>query len=83
MALARQSALRAEYDQEYLEELTTFYRTWRKTSSQTGSMLMPPSPQRKPVPRLGEVMIDMGLLTSEQVAEILQERQKTYNALFE
>lgn len=82
MALARQSALRAEYDQDYLEELTSYYRTWRKAAGVLGRM-MPAAPQRKPVPKLGEVMIDMGLLTSDQVDAILQERQQSYNALFD
>lgn len=83
MALARQSALRAENDQEYLEELTNYRHNWRKGASRIGKMITIGQPERKPVPKLGEVMVEMGLLSEDQVEAILEERRKTYNSLFE
>jgi hypothetical protein len=78
MALARQAELRAHYDRRYLEELATYH----KSRGLLGRVVNNGPPARKPVPRLGEVVVDMGLLTQDQVEAVLQERQKTFNALF-
>jgi hypothetical protein len=74
-ALARQAALAAEMDREYLRQLTAYRRhrnnplmSWRS------------APKRKPVPRLGEVMVSMGMLSRAQVDALLQERETVFHA---
>ncbi|CAA9257718.1 MAG: hypothetical protein AVDCRST_MAG93-2047 [uncultured Chloroflexia bacterium] len=71
-ALAYQAALVAEQERAYL---TAVQRPSGKQSSQ--------QPSRKPIPRLGEVMVRMGMLTTEQVKAALQERETEFNIQFE
>jgi hypothetical protein len=68
-ALARQAALVAEQESGYLKSLQRFRG---KTQ-----------PERKPIPRLGEVMVEMGMLTAEQVEAALRDRQTEFNTLFD
>ena len=74
-ALARQASIAAELDRMYLAQLAS-YRGKRHTSF----LGLRPAPQRKPVPRLGEVMVTMGLLTADQVNRILRERHIAFHA---
>ena len=76
-ALARQAALAAELDRSFLAQLAS-YRGKRHTSF----LGLRSAPRRKPVPKLGEVMVSMGLLTAEQVDQILRERHVVFNASF-
>lgn len=71
-ALAYQAALVAEQERGYL---TAIQRRVGKQSS--------PQPSRKPIPRLGEVMVQMGMLTTEQVEHALHDRETEFNTQFE
>lgn len=73
-ALAYQAALVAEQERGYLN-LMAVQRPSGKQS--------PLQPSRKPIPRLGEVMVQMGMLTTEQVEAALQERETEFNIQFE
>lgn len=76
-ALARQAALAAAGDREYLAALAS-------QKSGLGRLLgKGREPRRAVVPRLGEVMVSMGLLTQEQVEQVLRERQRVFEASFE
>ena len=87
MALARQAAIAAEHNRAYLDALRA-YRAAEAAAAQgkrsfTRMIRTPSPPKRKPVPKLGEVLVSMGLLTEKQVDSILKERQTTMEAWFE
>ena len=71
-ALAYQAALVAEQERGYLMAIQRRVGNWS-----------PQQPARKPIPRLGEVMVQMGMLTTEQVEHALHDRQTEFNIQFE
>jgi hypothetical protein len=76
-ALARQSSIAVELDQKYLQKLASH----RRMHSWIGKLAH--LPQREPVPRLGEIIVSMGLLTTEQVEQILKRREQDFHSSFE
>lgn len=76
-ALAQQSAIAAQLDQKYLRQLATH----RRMQSWIGRLAV--APDRKPVPRLGEILVSMGLLTVEQIEQILERREQDFQSSFE
>lgn len=67
-ALARQAALMTAQERWYL----------RATQRLTGI-----TARRKPVPRLGEIMVEMGMVTPQQVEDALKNRVIEYQSNFE
>lgn len=76
-ALARQASIAADLDRVFLAQLASYHR-----KRHTSFLGLRSAPQRKPVPKLGEVIVSMGLLTAEQVNKILRERHVAFHASF-
>lgn len=77
-ALARQVQLTVEVERRFQQATARHSpRSWlrRAVSSEP--------PQREAVPRLGEVLVEQKFLSPAQLQVLLQERERTFNALFQ
>ena len=77
-ALARQAAIAADLDRQYFKELDAYQRR------PSGRWFGKPAekPERKPVPKLGEILVSMGVLNADQVQQALQERERAFHNTF-
>ncbi len=67
-ALARQASLVVEQERRHLKSFSLFSN---KSSA------------RVPIPRLGEIMVQLGMLTTQQVEAALRDRQNEFNTQFD
>lgn len=74
-ALARQAAIVAEQERDYTEALAAYERARGSKPLLTvlGRHTRPLKPERDPQPKLGDVLVRMGLLTPEHVERLLQD----------
>ncbi len=84
-AMARQAGLAIEHEREYSAAMAA-YQAQMRAIKRTGRLLLgrslPAEPKRKPAASLGDVLVAMGLLTTQQVAAALAERQRMFESLF-
>ena len=82
-AMAEQAAQSIAREREYAEALAA-YRARLGERRKTGLLNFsrpPVEPQRKPPPRLGDVLVAMGLLSAERVEMIARQRQREFESL--
>ena len=84
LALARQARITIDLERAYEEAQAAHAQqpASKPRFALLGKRTQPPQvmPHRKPAPKLGEVLVSMGALTPEQVATLLRERDRIFNA---
>ena len=82
-ALARQARIAADLERAYREAQAAHVEqpASKPRFVRLGKRAKPAvMPQRQSPPKVGEVLVSMGALTSEQVATLLRERERISNA---
>jgi hypothetical protein len=81
--LARQAVVRAELYQAYLSALSAYQRAGQRAPGRRWLDQAPEQPVWQPAPRLGEILVRMGLLTQTHVETLLEERERAFHVLFD